>query len=487
MTYQESNQKLKVQLRAFKTKYYRNQILKGAIFFLALALVSFLLINSLEFSARMNSNGRSLLFFGYLVLVGSGFYHFVGRYILLLKNNNRQISNEEAAIQIGKFFPKISDKLLNVLQLDKLSASQNELLIASILQKSQEIQEIPFTKAIDYRQNKRFAKYALIPAALIILLFLFIPQFITESTTRIVNYNTDYIPEAPFTFNLENERLQGFKGESFTVKVVTEGRSTPESLYLWSNNRKLKASKTGPNNFEYTFNRLQTDTEFILEAENLKSDIYEVNIIERPSIELFNIELNYPIYLNRPKETLQNSGNMLIPEGTDVEWMFSTHKTQRLTMDFRTLGIKEELSPNQQSFTYNDKFKKSTPYAITLENEYSTNKDSLLFNIEVIKDQYPQITFEQYQDTVLFQSIVLAGNISDDYGFSKLSLHYQYEGEEDFKTMDLQYDRNLNSQSYYKVYNLDSSKIKAGSEISYYIQVSDNDGVNGNKSSKTGT
>jgi len=487
MTYQESNIKLKGQLKGFKKKYYKNKMLKGSILFTALVLVSFLLINSLEFTARLGSQGRALLFFGYVGLVIGGFVHFVGRYIWLLNNNKKQITNEEAAIQIGVFFPKISDKLLNIIQLEKLSGAENELLLASILQKSNEIQEIPFTRAIDYKKNRKFLKYALGPGAILVLMFLFLPKFITESSTRILKYNSEFIAETPFTFLLENEKLQGFKGESYTVKIKTEGKSSPESLYVLVNNRKLKAIKTSSNSFEYTFNRIQSDLNFLVEAENIQSENFKLTVVERPSIGLFSINLDFPNYLKRDSETLQNSGNMSIPEGTEVSWQFETARTDHLYLNFKALDIREEvLETRSNNFHHKKSFRQSTPYSIELQNQYSKNKDSLLFNIEIIKDLFPKITFDHYQDTVLFQSLVLGGNITDDYGFSKLNFFFKYQGDQNFQPLELSFNPQLTSQSYYKVYTLDSSKIQAGSEISYYLQVSDNDGVNGRKSTKTG-
>ncbi|MBO6762038.1 MAG: hypothetical protein JJ909_13865, partial [Roseivirga sp.] len=75
------------------------------------------------------------------------------------------MSNEEAARQIGKHFPEVSDKLLNVIQLERLSDSQSELLIASIQQKSLKLQQIPFASAIDIKANKKYFKYSYIPAS----------------------------------------------------------------------------------------------------------------------------------------------------------------------------------------------------------------------------------------------------------------------------------------------------------------------------------
>lgn len=483
-----SNEALKSQLQAYKQKFYKNKAIRGSILLLAFILSFFIITNTLEFSARFSSNGRALLFYGFLVSSITVFYFLVGKYLLLLSANSRQISNEEAAIQIGSHFPEISDKLLNIIQLEKLSDSQNALLIASIQQKSQEVSRVPFVSAIDYSKNRKYFRYAIVPASIILLLLIFIPQFITDSSARIINYNTNYVPEAPFSFNLKNQQLLAFKGESYTININTEGRSVPQNLYVWSGNRKVKAQKTGPGSFQYVFNRLQANTAFKLEAESLSSEEYEIQVVSRPSLSLFNLELNYPAYLNKEPQTVENSGNVSIPEGTRIKWNFQAENTESVSLNFNKLEERVEAQKTGNSeFSYQKQFRESSPYSIRLENEYSLNRDSLQFGIETIKDRYPEITLEQYQDTVLFKHLVLAGNISDDYGFARLAFHYKYESEQEYTVVPFEINQRVNSQSYYQVFDLDSARVKAGSELSYYMQVSDNDGVNGSKSSKTGT
>lgn len=91
---------------------------------------------------------------------------------------------------------------------------------------------------------------------------------------------------------------------------------------------------------------------------------------------------------------------------------------------------------------------------------------------------------DQYQDTVLYKNIVLGGKIEDDYGFSSLAMHYSYDGEK-YESLNLPFNPATLDQSYYYIFKLDSAKIKAGAELTYYVQVSDNDGVNGYKSAKS--
>ena len=185
---------------------------------------------------------------------------------------------------------------------------------------------------------------------------------------------------------------------------------------------------------------------------------------------------------------VENSGNVSVPEGTKINWRFNTENSDEVKIYFQDEQAAQEADKKSKNvFLYEYQVKRSTPYSIHLKNEYSANRDSLVFAIESVKDRYPEITLDQYQDTVLFKSLVLGGNISDDYGFSKLSLFHKYNDESDFEEVPLELNQELNNQSYYKVFDLNTEKIKAGAEIEYYVQVSDNDGVNGSKSVKTST
>ncbi|MFT7055766.1 MAG: hypothetical protein ACJAR3_001396 [Roseivirga sp.] len=483
-----SNQAIKEQLQAYKRKYYTNRLLKGTILFSAFCLTLFIAINVFEFSLRLNGGSRAIVFYSFLTAIATLFVIFVAKNIYLLKYSGQNISNEQAAIQIGNYFPEISDKLLNIIQLEKLNHQESELLIASIQQKSIEVSKASFTQAVDYSENKKYVKYAVIPLTAIILLLLFTPELITDSSSRILNYNTEYLPEAPFSIDIDNNQLTAFKGENYDLRVSIEGNSIPQNLYIWNNNRKVKANKTSPNTFQYTFNRLQTSTEFSIEAENVASPIYTITVVSRPSLDLFYLELDFPRYLNMPSERIENSGNLAIPEGTKVTWNFNTQNTDNVSLQFEEEN-KKRLAQQRSSneYTFNKKFIRSSKYSIQLQNEFSTNRDSLIFGIEAIKDRYPEIKLDRYQDTVLFQSVVLGGNISDDYGFSSLSVFFKYNNDKEFTESSLPMNTIPNNQSYYKILTLDSSRIRAGTEFQYYAQVTDNDGVNGAKSVKTAT
>ncbi len=483
-----SNEAIKHQLQSYKRKFYKDKAIRGSIYLLAIVLGSFLLINTIEFSGRLNNLGRGILLYTFLGSILSLSYFLVIQHLLKLKNLHKHLSNEQAAIDIGRFFPDISDKLLNIIQLERLSDSQNELLIASISQKSAEISNIPFSNAIDIKANRKYLRYAVIPASIISILLVVIPSFITESSTRIVKYNEDFIPEAPFSFQVSEASLKGFVNEAHTVELIIEGKLIPSSVNIVLNNRRIQIRESSNGVYEYTFDRLSADQKFYFEAEGLSSTEYTISTIERPRVSLFNIEVKSPIHTSIPEEKVQNTGNITVAEGSKVTWNIATNAASRAELYFQNSNQKLVASKmNSDQWQSELIIKYSDNYSINLFNDESRNKDSLQFKINVIKDQYPKVSLEQLQDTVLFKSIVFAGNINDDYGFSGLEIRYSYDGGESYQSSPIEINNRVNDQSYYQVLDLDQSKLTAGAEIKYYVRVTDNDSFNGPKTSKTGT
>ena len=139
-------------------------------FFVGLLFAILLLITEhfLWFSPTL----RTFLFWFTIVFEFVVFYGLVLNPILKLLEIQNGIGYEFASKIIGDHFPEIKDKLLNVLQLKKQSeqSEQSELLLASIAQKSDELKTFSFKKAVNFSNNIKYVKYAMIP---VFILFVF--------------------------------------------------------------------------------------------------------------------------------------------------------------------------------------------------------------------------------------------------------------------------------------------------------------------------
>lgn len=480
-------QAIKAQLIAYKKKYYTDKLIKGVLYLLLMGLSLFLLFTVLEFNFRFGSIVRALLLFSFIIFTGVFTAYWVIRPFWEIVSGGRHLSDKEAARQIGGFFPEVSDKLINVLQLQQMSNADQGLLQASIEQKSRDLSTIKFANAIRLESNTRFLKYLAAPVGVTVILLLIVPQLFTESTARIVQYNKTFTPPPPFIFQLLNESLEGFRNEDFTLQLKIEGKNLPENVYLDTNGRRIKLAPGQGGLYEFTFSKLLVKTSFRFEAAGYTSPTYQIELYNRPLLKNFNVFLNFPAYTMREDVLLENIGNVEVPEGSEVLWQFNTSETDSLWLSFEPGESMYPEDDGSQLFEVKKTFFDSEFYEVHLANEHSANKDKIRYRVDVIKDKAPSISTEVFQDTTLFSFIVLGGSISDDYGITDLSIYYQNQREDakDFSRIKLPVDKKQSSQGFYYQWRVDSMKLAEGETLAYYLEVTDNDQINGFKSTKT--
>jgi hypothetical protein len=401
---------------------------------------------------------------------------------------NRPLSNDDAAQQIGMYFPEVGDKLLNTLQLQRITVDQSDLLQASLDQRSQQLLINRFANAIQISRNRQFLKYAIPPLALILVILLVNPSFFTKSSTRLVNYNQEFVEEAPFQFVVQNKSLKSFRNEDFPLSIKLVGDVLPQGVYVVANGTRFKLDQSG-NEFSYTFDNLQRDLDFHLEASGFNSPTYKISLIDRPAVLSFNVKLNYPAYLNKPTEQLSNVGNLLVPQGTVVDWEFAADHTDSLLLRFNTDArpIPARLIDNN-TFAVNRRLMQNATYTVSLKNGQVASPSTIQYNVQVIPDRYPQVSVDRIQDTVTYNYIALSGLISDDYGFSKLRLNYKINRNgksSPLYSKEISVNRSTTSQNFVFNWSLDSLKLGQEDRLEYFVQVWDNDGVNGPKSSRS--
>lgn len=485
---------LQAQIADYKRKYYQNQLIKGVIFSAALILTAYLFVNTLEYFGRFNTTVRGALLFGFVGALGYALWLWVAVPLVGMYGLRKPLSDEAAAVQIGQSFPQIGDKLLNTLQLQRLSNSQTDLIEASIRQKSKQLLIVRFSDAIKINENRRYLKYAAYPLAAIAAILLLNPTFFAGSSDRIIHFRNNY-NYAPFTFKLENKELKAFRNEDFTLNLALVGDALPEAVYVVQNNTKFKLDPVDARHFSYTFKNLQRAADFHFEAAGYESDDYKITMAERPNLRSFDVTLTYPAYLGKPNEQLNNVGNLTVPEGTTVAWDFNTAATEEMSLQFdgeKPVAVQSKLTGG---FDFERKVRKSGSYQINLKNDDAPNREKISYFLNVIADKYPTLNLENYQDTTLYNYFMLGGNIADDYGFSNLKVFYNLRRKDDkttdtklvYKGFNIPFNKATTNQTFYFQWYVDSLRLAPGDHITYFVQVWDNDGVNGPKAAKSRT
>ena len=324
------------KLDAFIRKYYKDRLIRGALYSAGLLVGVFLLAALLENLGHFGTTVRTALFWS----VVASMLFILGRFIVVplvkLLRLGPVISHEQAARIVGTHFTEVRDKLLNTLQLREmsLSAPQRELIEAAIAQRSRELGPVPFANAIDLRRNTRYLRYALPPLLLLLILLVAAPSLLTGPTQRLIKHGSEFIPEAPFRFRLVTEALEVPEQQDFELLVELEGDIIPQQVDLDIDGRRIPLVKQNNVRFMHRFRNVQEAVEFRFVSEGYSSQPYTLMTVPHPMLLDFNMVLEFPAYLNMPKETVSNSGDLTIPAGTHVTWSVNARSADRLDLAF---------------------------------------------------------------------------------------------------------------------------------------------------------
>jgi len=383
------------KLKGFVSKYYTNLIIKGLILSVTIILTMFLLANTFEYFAWNNILIRTILFYVISSLTLLIVIFYVAIPLFKLGKIGKTLNFQEAAKIIGDHFPKISDKLLNTIQLKSIyEASENsksvELLSASIDQRASELSPLPFKNAINFKKNLKYLKFIVGPVLVIVFILILFPAFIVEPSNRIVNYNEHYTKPLPYTLHIENKKLEALQKDDFTLIVRSDGEAIPAKIYIHDGNYRYAMAGPAKGKFSYTFKSLSNDIYFTINTDDYTSESFHLTVLPKPTIYSFDVLLNYPHYLNRKKDIIENSGDLIVPEGTDIKWLIYTKDTRQII--FKREEEKIHLADDDNNiFKHSIKAESNFWYSLFAENEHVKIQDSLSFSVQVIKDEYPSI------------------------------------------------------------------------------------------------
>lgn len=478
-------------LDRFTRKYYVNQLIRGLLYSVALLVFLFIVMNVLEYFYNFSKTGRKVLFYSF---VGTSVVAVTGWILVPLFKYFRLgkvISHDQAAEIIGEHFTGVKDKLLNVLQLKRQSAGHENasLINASINQKTEDIKLVPFKSAINLGQNKKYLRYALPPLMLLLIMLFAAPSIIRDSTNRLINNNTEFIPDAPFSFVVDKKDLTVVQFDDYTLNIKVEGEALPNEVFIDIDGYKYRLKKEDNSTFSYQFSNVQKETDFRLFSTGVNSENYKLDVLKKPNIAGFDIKLNYPAYTKRKDESLANIGDLVVPLGTTIDWVFNAQNTEVITMKFSdNKEMKDAERFSDDLFTYKKRALRDQQYKLFISNRDLPNADSVAYAITVIPDLHPAIKVEQFADSTDNKLLFFVGDASDDYGIRNLTFNYKISngGVPKGTLNSVPVNRSEGKQTQYDyTWDIAEMELMPGDELSYYFEVFDNDAINGSKSAKT--
>ena len=487
------------KLDKFIRKYHTNQLIKGLLWFISGFAGLFLIFVLLEYFGYFNTLTRAILFYSFVIFNLVIFILFVAKPVAGILRLGKRISLEEAARIIGKHFRnEIDDKITNTLQLKKYldeNPGSADLIIAGIEQKSSRLNNVPFSKAVDFRVNMKYVPYALGLFIILAVGWQTFPYIFKESAGRIIRYDQQYERPAPFQINLLNTLpLMAVKNERFKLEIQTEGSVLPAHVDISFRNTNQRMVAKDKNTFEFEFRSVNEPIQFYLRAGNFNFGPWFIDLISKAKLKNFSIIANYPDYTGLGQENFMNIGDIEVPLGTRLRWEVYTEDTDSIS--FYLSGQHNTLEEIRRSvYKFETTALKDFQYDIIAKNDEFGSGDSLSYYVRTKPDLYPTISLREYQDSVMLSHIFYEGLIRDDYGFTALGFYYRiYAGsiKEDemndlsmYKRNDIDFDPGNLNQTFYHHFNLNNIDLKPGQSVDYFFIVTDNDRINGPKSTQS--
>ena len=493
-----SNSALISKIERFIRKFYLNRLIQGALIGLVMMIALFLIINGIEYFSWLPQKGRLILFL--LFILGISFvaiFYFTIPIINLIRFR-KKMSDEQAAVIIGKFFPEISDKLLNTLQLShKLSQdSDNQLLIATIEQRTEHLKPINFSDAVNLKENYKYLKIFGLAFIVLAITLIFLPEFSKKPAQRIINYSQDFEKPLPFSVELSATNLEASQGKDVEFKIHVTGERIPDAFYIKSITGIRMMNRLNTNDFRFVFKNVYQNEVFYVEGGDYHSQMINLTVRPNPTMLYYEAKLTFPKYIHRKNENVNGKTRIIVPQGTDVEYTFHTRDVDSIYIaetansDVKTChGASHRTnndSPLQSSndYVYNLNALKTTKFNVTLYNNWNTT-DAIPFTVEVIPDAYPDIQVQNFHEDFAKQTYY-SGLIADDYGFTKLLYHFEVDGKPNQSFVkNIPIDKKNTRTSFYYSIDIDTLTLYRGDEIKAYFEIFDNDGINGPKSKRS--
>jgi hypothetical protein len=472
---------------------------------------------------------RTWLFWTSFTLSLAAILAFVGPPLLVRLGIRKRATDDELAVAVGRHYSIVSDRLVNTLQLARpLFAESTELYgspqfaLAAFSNTYTSVRDVDFNAIVDDRPLKRSAFLFLFSLAVGVALFFGAKEEMFAATTRLTHYRTFYQKPAPFTFVVFPGNRRVMRGDSIQVIVATKGEQLKQI--------QLRTREEGQKEFDaatlqatildtawakahgytrgFVFSiHAQHPTEYFAEARDIESQRFKISVLDHPIVRSLNVTVEPPPYTRQKPVTLsENIGDIAgvagirgvfrvvastaLAKATLTFFSFDTTDKSYRTNTTYPLSLHDSIATGSVTFLHS-----GTYHIDLLDRDSVASEHPIEYTVTVTKDAFPEIALLEpagKADLPSDMRLDMLARIHDDFGFRGVRLGYRISKSKYLKA-DTNYTwlpvplDNYNTQELDVPYiwNLTPLGIGPEDEVSYVMEVTDNDVVTGPKSVRT--
>ena len=417
-------------------------------------------------------------------------------------------SEKDMARTIGERYPEVSDRLVNLLELadGERSEAPDPLIDQAVHHLGTEVDPVPFEDIEDFGTARRALRLTTVPLVGVLAFLLMAPSTFVDASQRLLSPRTTFQRPAPFQLAIQPGNVRLVKGDSLDVTVNATGE-VPEQLTLMVQRASqdqpetvaLTADSSGQ--FRHVVPGVRESLDYRVAADPVESAWYNVEVIARPMVRRMNVSVTPPRYTGLPERTLDaNVGDVTGLPGSrvTVRARLGGPDAQDAVLVFDD-GTERPLEINGSTATGSFPLTREGTYRLRLQSvDGIANRAPIRYSLALRADARPSVAFLAPEpDATLDEDLVarLRLRLSDDFGFSRMRLHYRLaeqrygDPQTEFSTLDLPLDRPqaLDQEVVHNWLLAQDSGLDLvpGDVVEYYVEVWDNDAVAGFKSART--
>ncbi|MBL7996787.1 hypothetical protein JNM05_15580 [bacterium] len=524
MSTNELYAELKTKIDALRRRENLVTLYSGMLWFVSFSFTIIISAGLTELFFSPDVIGRWIIALAALVSVAISCIIFLFYPLLRFSGIAYSFDDITLAKKVGERFPEIKDRLANAIQIYGLreSPDYSDSLVQAALQTIQSAtHQLDFTLTVNYSRFRKAIRRCSIVAAVSLTVMVIWYSPLTNAFARLLNPNLEIHDPPPFTWKIMPGNIEILHGQNatITIELVPDpvlSPVLPDRISIWIRTagvelfkeEMLKKDSAGV--FKFEIPNVRYDLFYYATAldknsprrRTLKSDDFHITTLKRPAVKRLQIEIDYPDYsgLGTRSED-ENIGDVTALKGSVIKLMIETTKplktAQIVFSDSSTLPLQLGKFSQQKAEASFQLRRNLTYYLLLKDKENVESSNPVEYRLAVIADEFPLVRLvEPDKDLDINENMTvrLLSEVQDDFGLTKLILHYKIEqtngdlaasGGLSSLDLSLLVNRSLINQSIPYIWNFSSLGLQPEDRILYYLEVFDNDAVSGPKSSKS--
>src|ERR1043165_5460666 len=230
--------------------------------------------------------------------------------------------------------------------------------------------------------------------------------------------------------------------------------------------------------FRFAIFNIQDSMEYFVESNNVRSEVFKLNVVDLPYVKQLDLTLNFPSFTNLPTKTVEDGGDIAALKGTVATITAKLSGKVRAARIVFPDGKKTEMQLQGSDFVGQLTVTSDTSYYIELVSvDGEAYRGSNEYDISVLADQPPVISFDKPgrdKKATNLEEVFTQARAEDDYGVVSMDLHFSVNGGEE-KKVNLQQLTRESARSLTGAYTffLEEYNLKPGDFISYFAKARD--------------